>query len=138
MLRLRTRWSTRSRSTPVQNVLFFSGALVSWYVMPGRRLDAQVAVVVVDGDGARCVDLLGQREEHGLVLLVVDQVGLVVVVAQRDTGDDGRLEASAAWVAADRRQPRRGDVGPADGDAGGDLLHQRRLVGGEVASGGSG
>ena len=52
MLRLRARWSPRSRWTCFQNAALAIGASVIRYVGAGRAGAEQVAVVVVDGDGA--------------------------------------------------------------------------------------
>ncbi len=58
----------------------------------GRGLGAQVAVVVVDGDGGRRVDGVAEREDDRLVLLGQPQVERVVVEEQRDAGHERRCK----------------------------------------------
>ena len=56
----------------------------------GGSIHLEIAVVVVDGHQRRHVELFGEREQHRFVLVVVDEVGLRLVVAQRDPRDDRR------------------------------------------------
>ena len=98
-----------------------------------RYLDAEIAIVVVDSNCSRRIDLLAKWEENCLVLLVVNEAGFLVVVAQRDASNDGGFVARAARVAADYREPGCRNVCPADGHSTGDLRHQRGFVVGESA-----
>ena len=55
----------------------------------------------------------------------MDQVGLLIVVAQGYASNDGRLEANAARIAADGGEPWCRNIGPTDRDTRSDLLHER-------------
>ena len=55
-------------------------------------LDTEIAIVVVDLHHLRHVDLVAEREEDRLVLLVVHEIGGRLVVADRHPGHDRRLQ----------------------------------------------
>ena len=71
----------------------------------GRR-GPQVAVVVVDLHHLRRVDLLAEREQHALELVVVDEVGLGLVVAEAHACDRSGRELRPTRVTADIGEPR--------------------------------
>ena len=131
--RLRDR-CRRGRSRAAQNVALGDRPSVRRYAHGAGGSAAQVAVVVVDGDRrGRDVDV-AERGKHALVLLVVDEVGLRLVVAQVTRATTAAADGAAG------SPPTVASQGAATsthrtGDAVGDLGHHRRLVVGESAGG---
>ena len=114
-----------SRSTEVQYALVSIGARREFVGDVGGRHHLEIAVVVVDRHEGRHVELFGEREQNGLELVVMDEVGLRLVVAQRDPSDDRRRAGDAGGVTSDRGEPWRGDIDVPHGDARRDGRHHR-------------
>jgi hypothetical protein len=93
----------------------------------------------------RCVDLLTEGKQYGLVFVVVNEIGFGLVVSQCDARDDRRLKVFAARIASDVSEPGGSYIDVANrsavshvGNDGGLIIAQLRDVNGGGGGGGTG